>query len=88
MIENPAQYLNGTAPANVTGFEYQCDPSGSPCHSLGSPDSFFWYDSLHPSEQADRNIAKEFVKVISGDSTYASYYSSPAFSGFPGHGWN
>ena len=34
-------------------------------------------DELHPSEQTDRNIAKNFVDVLNGNSTYASYYSAP-----------
>ena len=37
-----------------------------------------WFlDELHPSEQTDRNIAKNFVDVLNGNGTYASYYSAP-----------
>lgn len=57
-------YLNGTAPANVTGVG-----KGS-----ASPDSFLWYDTLHPSEQTDRVIARTFVDVVSGSSEYATYW--------------
>jgi len=82
--QNPSSYLNGTGlPLNVTGFELQCPLSGSPCTPLGSPDSFMWYDELHPTEQVDRVIAREFVNVISGNSTYATYYkpTSPGYDG-------
>lgn len=33
-----------------------------------------WYDELHPSEQTDRIIAKEFVGLLDGMSKYASYF--------------
>ena len=72
-------YLNGTAPVNVTGYEHHCSLDGATCNDElngTSPDSFLWYDILHPSEQTDRIIAKEFVQVISGSSGYAAYYSS------------
>jgi hypothetical protein len=40
-----------------------------------SPDSFMWYDELHPSEQTDRVIAREFVDVVKGNSKWATYWS-------------
>ena len=39
-----------------------------------SPDSFFWWDSLHPSEQTWRELAGEVVRVLNGSSDYARYY--------------
>jgi phospholipase/lecithinase/hemolysin len=33
-----------------------------------------WWDDLHPSEQTQRVIAREFVSVIEGKSQYASYW--------------
>lgn len=54
-----------------------------------SSDSFMWYDELHPryvtnmwseskltcfSEQTDRIIARNFVEVLNGTSSYAQYY--------------
>jgi hypothetical protein len=42
----------------------------------------FRYDELHPSEQTDRIIAKNFVDILDGSSKYATYYSSKQ-----GHGW-
>lgn len=77
---NPTQYLNGTAPANVTGYNNHCNiPDNTICYKAAKTrsdyDSFEWYDPLHPSEQTDRVIAKEFVSVIEGRSKYASYLS-------------
>ncbi|KAF4292516.1 hypothetical protein KXW98_007063 [Aspergillus fumigatus] len=61
--ENPSQYLNGTVPYNVTSSVYRC---GSPCTSNAVRDSYLWYDDLHPSEQTDRIIAREFVNIVRG----------------------
>jgi hypothetical protein len=67
---NPANYLNGTAAFNVTSSVLQCGPS---CMPLDIRDSFMWYDELHPSEQTDRVVAREFVKVVKGGSQWATY---------------
>lgn len=77
---NPTQYLNGTAPANVTGYNNHCNiPENTVCFkaatTLSEYDSFEWYDPLHPSEQSDRIIAKEFVNVVHGESKYATYFT-------------
>lgn len=82
IYDTPSQYLNGTAPLSVQGWEHHCTVNGTYCTNEGSPDSYLWYDELHPSEQTDRNIAKNFVDVLNGDSKYATYYSSQQ-----GHGW-
>ncbi|RDI77215.1 hypothetical protein Vi05172_g12771 [Venturia inaequalis] len=74
MYTNPSAYLNGTAPLNVTSWINRC--SGNSCPGKLSPDSYLWYDELHPSEQADRNVAKEFVQVFKGGSRFATYWSS------------
>lgn len=71
---NPTKYFNGSAPANVTGFENHCNLSGSECSRLPSPDSFMWFDELHPSERTDQIIAEEFVKVVAGESKWATYW--------------
>jgi hypothetical protein len=73
---NPSAYLNGAASANVTGFENHCNNNGTVCSDFegNSPDSFLWYDELHPSEQTGRIIAKNFVEVLDGTSKYAAYY--------------
>jgi phospholipase/lecithinase/hemolysin len=72
---NPTKYLNGTAPANVQGVVNLCDAqTSSNCTKQASPDSFEWFDPLHPSEQTGRVIAREFVNVIGGNSTYAMYW--------------
>lgn len=75
IYNNPASYLNGTgAPLNVEGVEHLCDAQGSNCTSTDSPDSFMWYDPLHPSEQTSRIVAREFVGVLGGKSKWASYW--------------
>jgi hypothetical protein len=35
-----------------------------------------WYDELHPSEQTDRVVAREFIKVVGEGSKWATYYRS------------
>lgn len=71
---NPSAYLNGTAPLNTTGVVHRCDATGANCVTNPSPDSYMWYDDLHPSEQTERVIAREFVKVVNGTSKWASYW--------------
>jgi hypothetical protein len=60
MYYNPSQYLNGTAPLNVTGAvksciysEYESTADTGICTIANGTarDSFLWYDELHPSEQ-------------------------------------
>lgn len=70
IYNNPSKYLNGTAPLDVTGYA-NSDGTGKPAN----PDSFMWYDELHPSEQTDRVIAREFVDVVKGNSKWATYWS-------------
>jgi hypothetical protein len=70
IYNNPSNYLNGTAPLDVTGYA-NVNATGNPA----SPDSFMWYDELHPSEQTDRVIAREFVDVVKGNSKWATYWS-------------
>lgn len=72
---NPSEFLNGTAPLNVTGFYHHCSVNGTNCTTVNdSPDSFLWYDELHPTEQTERNVASNFVDVIKGSSKYATYW--------------
>ena len=70
----PSLYLNGTAPANVTGVSHECDLQGANCVLSASPDSYMWYDPLHPSEQTSRVVAREFVGVLGGRSKWAAYW--------------
>ncbi|KAF2145232.1 carbohydrate esterase family 16 protein [Aplosporella prunicola CBS 121167] len=70
MYAHPSAYFNGTAPLNVTGW-INHDGATLPPQQR---DSFLWYDSLHPSEQADRVFAREFVGVVAGESRWASYW--------------
>ncbi|CZT19571.1 related to GDSL lipase/acylhydrolase family protein [Ramularia collo-cygni] len=76
MYEHPEQYLNGTAPVNVTSYAHQCNADRSQCVTSDSPDSFLWYDELHPSEQAGRTFAKTFIDVVMGTSRWATYWSA------------
>ncbi|KAF2125174.1 carbohydrate esterase family 16 protein [Dothidotthia symphoricarpi CBS 119687] len=71
---NPGNYLNGTAPLNVTGVVHQCGVNGQNCTLAASPDSYLWYDPLHPSEQTSRIVAREFVNVLGGKSKWAAYW--------------
>ncbi|TKA62266.1 hypothetical protein B0A55_10897 [Friedmanniomyces simplex] len=74
--DDPSAYLNGTAPFNVTGHVNVCNATGGDCVANPNPDSFLWYDELHPSEQTERIIARTFVDVVKGVSVYATYWSS------------
>jgi phospholipase/lecithinase/hemolysin len=71
---NPAEYLNGSLPLNVTGVAKQCDATGTNCTLSTSPDSFMWFDPLHPGEQTSRVVAREFVGVLAGESKWATYW--------------
>lgn len=71
---NPANYLNGTAPPNVQSAINLCDEQGGNCTKADSPDSYMWYDPLHPSEQTSRIVAREFTGVLGGKSKWASYW--------------
>ncbi|KAK0470457.1 carbohydrate esterase family 16 protein [Desarmillaria tabescens] len=84
--DNPAEYLNGTAPFNVTGAVLSCiAPEEGQAGSLQCTtvfgtdrDSYLWwvYDELHPSEQADRIVAREIAKVARGqESKWATWIS-------------
>ena len=65
---NPDRYYNGSLAANVTSYVTSSEESRS------SPDSYMWWDGLHPSEQTARIIAREFVEVLNGTSKYAQYW--------------
>jgi len=73
MFANPSLYLNGTAPLNVTGAVNSCvfqiDGTTGACTTVtdrAARDSFLWFDELHPSEQADRVVAREISQAIQG----------------------
>ncbi|KAF5380716.1 hypothetical protein D9757_007054 [Collybiopsis confluens] len=83
MFTNPANYLNGTAPLNVTGCinscVFQVGGTVGDCTEVGSlsdRDSYLWFDELHPSEQADRIVAREMATVMEGKtSQWATWLS-------------
>ncbi|KAH9916237.1 hypothetical protein B0H21DRAFT_781973 [Amylocystis lapponica] len=73
IIDYPQNYLNGSAPYNVTGCinscvfqenESQADPGDCYVTTGTAIDSFLWYDELHPSEQTDRVIGREMAASI------------------------
>ncbi|KAI0077356.1 carbohydrate esterase family 16 protein [Panus rudis PR-1116 ss-1] len=71
MLNHPQNYLNGTAPLNVTGavrscvFELNTGVVEQCTIADGTDrDSFLWFDELHPSEQADRHVAREIANSI------------------------
>ncbi|KAK5167204.1 uncharacterized protein LTR77_007935 [Saxophila tyrrhenica] len=74
IYNNPSDYLNGTAPLNVDGYVNHCNTTGGDCVANDSPDSFLWYDELHPSEQTERVIAMNFIDVVKGASKWATYW--------------
>jgi len=76
MYARPEKYLNGTAPFNVDSSVMKCvfaldestSNSGNCTEAKGTDrDSYLWYDELHPSEQADRIVAREITQVIKGE---------------------
>ncbi|KIY44129.1 hypothetical protein FISHEDRAFT_67800 [Fistulina hepatica ATCC 64428] len=85
MYYHPARYLNGTAPLNVIipakSCVYKLHESTSDtgiCTWVNGTarDSYLWYDELHPSEQADRIVAREISKIIAGNfSSWATWLS-------------
>jgi len=73
IYNNPAKYL--TSPFNVTGPFHICDTTGANCvNQEGTLDQYMWFDELHPSQKTDEIVATEFVKVVQGTSTYATYW--------------
>ncbi|KXN88513.1 hypothetical protein AN958_07282 [Leucoagaricus sp. SymC.cos] len=71
MHAHPANYFNGTAPFNVTGAVNTCvfqvgNSNDSVCTLVNGTDrdSYLWFNELHPSEQADRNVAREIANII------------------------
>ncbi|KAB8264148.1 glycoside hydrolase superfamily [Aspergillus pseudonomiae] len=60
--------------ANVTGFVKHCNADGEDCVRLPDEENFMWFDELHPSQTTDRFIAEEFVKVVNGESEWATYW--------------
>ncbi|KAH7106651.1 carbohydrate esterase family 16 protein [Auriculariales sp. MPI-PUGE-AT-0066] len=84
MHANPSKYLNGTDPVNVTGSISSCvyEVNGSAgtaqCTTVpagSAQDSYLWYDELHPSEQADRIVAREIIASIKGSTKWTRWFS-------------
>ena len=73
---HPEQYLNGSAPLNVTGYNRECNMDFSTCRTyrIDDRDSFMWYDALHPSEQTGRVLAKVWTEVVKGEKKWATFF--------------
>ena len=57
--DNPSEYLNGREPLTVEGYEHHCNLNGTDCtlqYNGSSPDSFLFYDELHPRLDTFPNI--------------------------------
>jgi len=70
MYNHPEQYLNGTDPLNVDSSISQSNVPLGPRRA-----SYLWWDALHPSEQADRIVAREIVKAVNGQGSYTTWFS-------------
>ena len=71
IFNNPS--LSLSSPANVTGYYHHCNDNYTQCTDSSEPfDSFMWYDEGHPSQVTYDVIAREFVKALKGQSSYAS----------------
>ncbi|PLB43269.1 GDSL lipase/acylhydrolase family protein [Aspergillus steynii IBT 23096] len=74
VYENPTEYFPGSASPNVTGFTKQCNDDGEDCVLAPNPESYMWFDELHPSERTSEIVAQEFVQVVKGESEWATYW--------------
>ncbi|KAJ8507871.1 hypothetical protein ONZ45_g9797 [Pleurotus djamor] len=72
MYHQPKLYLNGTVAPNVLDIINGCITNSNGqnvCSNVkgAARDSYLWYNALHPSEQADRIVAREIGAVIAGN---------------------
>ncbi|KAH7101463.1 SGNH hydrolase-type esterase domain-containing protein, partial [Auriculariales sp. MPI-PUGE-AT-0066] len=65
IMTHPKNYLNGTAPLNGASTILDCKAKGG-CVKKSDWDSYLWHDDLHPSEQANRIVAREIAAVMKG----------------------
>lgn len=74
IFHNPSAYLD--SPANATGFFNHCNAqNNSICTTEPNPlDTFLWFDELHPSNKTDSVIAREFLGVVAGNSSYGTHF--------------
>ncbi|RPA75263.1 GDSL lipase/acylhydrolase family protein [Ascobolus immersus RN42] len=77
ILNRPSAYLNGSAPLDTTGYNNHCTLDWQcKMERPQDKDSYFWYDSLHPSEQVGRVIAREFAKIFKGEGKWTSFYKN------------
>ncbi|TKA69618.1 hypothetical protein B0A55_06777 [Friedmanniomyces simplex] len=75
---DPAGYLDRSILTKASDYEHHCDVAGEHCayeYDHEHPDSFMWWDELHPSGRVHRVIAREVVQALEGRFRYASYWS-------------
>ncbi|CAD6502281.1 BgTH12-02519 [Blumeria graminis f. sp. triticale] len=74
IYNSPNDYL--VAPANSTHQYFKCDPVpwGKCVRQPEGLDHYLWFDELHPGEKTNEVIAGEFVKLVQGTSSYATYW--------------
>ncbi|KIP05085.1 carbohydrate esterase family 16 protein [Phlebiopsis gigantea 11061_1 CR5-6] len=83
MLNNPTEFLTGTpnikTPIHSCVFqlnESTTDPGTCTDAPADVQSSFLWWDELHPSEQTDRNIAKNIAPAIQRTSEkYTTWFS-------------
>ncbi|KAF3929949.1 hypothetical protein AA313_de0205322 [Arthrobotrys entomopaga] len=76
VFAHPQNYLD--APYNTTGYAFHC-ATVADCASWTNTiepnvGSYMWYDELHPSVKTSTAVANEFVKALTKESTFATYY--------------
>ncbi|KAF3912782.1 hypothetical protein ABW20_dc0108889 [Dactylellina cionopaga] len=76
IFAHPEKYLD--APYNTTGYASHCD-TWAACQAwqntvAPNPDAFLWFDELHPSVRTSTAVANEYVKALTKDSDFATYY--------------
>ncbi|KAK0346905.1 hypothetical protein LTR91_021344 [Friedmanniomyces endolithicus] len=75
---DPAQYLDRAILTKASDYEHHCDVTGEVRayeYDHAYPDSFMWWDELHPSGRVHEIIAREVAQVLEGQFRYASYWS-------------
>jgi hypothetical protein len=73
---HPQKYLD--APYDTTGVVSKCDTVET-CATYQdtkapNPGAFMWYDELHPSVKTGNAVAKEYIKALKKESSFATYY--------------
>lgn len=81
MYKNPAKYLIGpdynvVDAANACEYYPKNDSWACFTQPKGRWDSYLWFDELHPSEQANRVVARHILDALSGKGPFVSWYGA------------